>query len=411
MILTFSEYGDGGGAKPVRYVLSSTKKDGSKRAFPPRVLEGDAKGTRQLIDACPHKWKYTSLVLSFTPEEYSDELARKVLDDFKAAAFPGLEPHQFDFLAVLHQDTANPHIHVLVPRMELTTRKSLNIAPPPPYAKKAEKKTSAKATPLYWSLWSVITRDKHDLKAINAPNPLDVQPFTKFERKHLNKASLKNFPLLQQKMKIHEILNENIASGLIENREDLINFLKGSGFEISRITEKSISLKSDKKNIRLEGGIYERPSAGDKISYREIAEQSREAANSYAANFRTELESIKNRFEAQHKSKFCRNARIYGKRKPEKSASYKKIFRKNERGAEEGKGRKYLDSARDSGAPNSSNSVYNFSKDLDALIAAASINNWNASAENSLETAQNLADLQFAKAMKSAEGMTPRYKP
>ncbi|MEK5772681.1 relaxase/mobilization nuclease domain-containing protein, partial [Acinetobacter variabilis] len=61
-----------------------------------------------------------------TPEEI-----REVLDKFEDHAFAGLHKSQYHLFAVLHtDDDGSKHIHVLVPRMDLVSGKSLNIAPP-----------------------------------------------------------------------------------------------------------------------------------------------------------------------------------------------------------------------------------------------------------------------------------------
>lgn len=69
-----------------------------------------------------------------------------------------IAPHQFDLLAVLHGDTENPHLHIITPRLELTTRRAFNIAPP-----------GSQQT--YWSRWSEITRYKHGLKPVDSLTP------------------------------------------------------------------------------------------------------------------------------------------------------------------------------------------------------------------------------------------------
>ena len=49
----------------------------------------------------------------------------------KKHAFAGLDQSQYHLFAVLHtDDDGSKHIHVLVPRLDLQSGKSLNIAPP-----------------------------------------------------------------------------------------------------------------------------------------------------------------------------------------------------------------------------------------------------------------------------------------
>jgi hypothetical protein len=61
------------------------------------------------------------------------------------------------------------------------------------------------------------------------------------------------------KQQIGTAIAEQISNGNIQNRQDVVNTLENAGFEITRQTERSISIKNPdgKRNIRLEGVIYE----------------------------------------------------------------------------------------------------------------------------------------------------------
>jgi hypothetical protein len=83
-------------------------------------------------------------------------------------------------------------------------------------------------------------------------------------------------------------------SGEIKNRDDVIATLEGKGFEISRVTAKSISIKNpesaDKKNIRLKGLIYEqdfRFGEGLQRAIEEASERYRAAAQRRLQEART----------------------------------------------------------------------------------------------------------------------------
>ncbi len=62
-----------------------------------------------------------------TPEQLS-----AVINSFEETAFAGLEPDQYDILWVKHTHTGSDRVelHFVTPRVELTSGKSLNIAPP-----------------------------------------------------------------------------------------------------------------------------------------------------------------------------------------------------------------------------------------------------------------------------------------
>jgi hypothetical protein len=59
-----------------------------------------------------------------------NEQIQEVLNDFEKHAFSGLDPSQYHLFAVLHtDDDGSKHIHVLAPRLDIQSGKSLNIAP------------------------------------------------------------------------------------------------------------------------------------------------------------------------------------------------------------------------------------------------------------------------------------------
>lgn len=136
-------HGTGRGAGPVDYCISPVVPayDPVTRARisgqfvtrhpPPVVMEGDPARTRMLIDSSENKWKYTSGVLSFElSDNPSDDEQRAVMADFERVHFAGLEDDAYDILWVKHEHEGNVELHYVTPRIELTTGKSLNIAPP-----------------------------------------------------------------------------------------------------------------------------------------------------------------------------------------------------------------------------------------------------------------------------------------
>lgn len=260
MILSFSRHGIGGGAGPVRYISSEVKWDKTTRPRAPELVEGNCNYTEKLIDSLSRKYKYTSLTINFTAGEYSKELEKKLIEEFKKAAFIGIDKDDYDCLIYRHLDTANPHLHVIIPRVHLSTGRDLNIAPP-----------GSQAT--FWNAWSNATREKLGLNQIESKG-LDKKPFGKNELLAINKNN--NMPLLQYKVSIDKVIRQNIENGLLNNREDVIEFLKANGFTVARVTDSSISIATETKNIRLEGPIYERKTTTTGrhcLSYSEIARE------------------------------------------------------------------------------------------------------------------------------------------
>lgn len=147
MMVKFFPHGQGPAAPAVAYLIAETVKAYDehrnairdergqqawyRRATLPEVVEGTPALMQALIDAVPHQWRYKSGVISFAAEDAPNEQQqRAVIQRFEDFACAGLEADQFDMLWVRHTHAGRVELHFLMPRMELSTRKSLNIAPP-----------------------------------------------------------------------------------------------------------------------------------------------------------------------------------------------------------------------------------------------------------------------------------------
>lgn len=131
MLIKFLKHGKGHAQLAASYLIDEVDHLNRKRAEV-QVLAGDPQTFGAICDAIPHKWKYTSAVIAWSVEDdLSPEQIKEVLFEFEQHAFAGLKPHRYHMLAVMHQeDNGSKHVHVLVPRIDLETGKSLNIAPP-----------------------------------------------------------------------------------------------------------------------------------------------------------------------------------------------------------------------------------------------------------------------------------------
>ena len=131
MHIKFLDHGKGSPAKASAYLLDKLDHLGNVRAGI-EVLKGDATTFNAICDSSPHLWKYTSGVIAWSKDDApTDEQIKEVLDDFEKHAFSGLDPSQYHLFAVLHiDDDGSKHIHVLAPRLDIQSGKSLNIAPP-----------------------------------------------------------------------------------------------------------------------------------------------------------------------------------------------------------------------------------------------------------------------------------------
>ncbi|MDY6511473.1 relaxase/mobilization nuclease domain-containing protein [Acinetobacter faecalis] len=129
--IKFLEHGKGSAAHASAYLLDRLDHRGNVRAGV-QVLCGDATTFNAICHASPHLWKYTSGVIAWSKDDDpTDAQIMEVLKDFEEHAFAGLEQSQYHLFAVLHtDDDGSKHIHVLAPRLDIQSGKSLNIAPP-----------------------------------------------------------------------------------------------------------------------------------------------------------------------------------------------------------------------------------------------------------------------------------------
>ncbi|MGE4296467.1 MAG: relaxase/mobilization nuclease domain-containing protein [Desulfovibrionaceae bacterium] len=95
------------------------------------MLGGKLGQTRQIIDVLPHNWRYTSGGISFAREDApAAEQQREVMRDFERAAFAGIGRCNYDILWVRHSHAQRVELHFVIPRVELSTGKAFNPAPP-----------------------------------------------------------------------------------------------------------------------------------------------------------------------------------------------------------------------------------------------------------------------------------------
>uniref|UniRef100_UPI0030EBAD4C relaxase/mobilization nuclease domain-containing protein n=1 Tax=Sulfitobacter litoralis TaxID=335975 RepID=UPI0030EBAD4C len=147
MLIKFFRNGKGAGAGPVGYLVADKvlayddnrdlirDADGQPMTVTreplPEVLRGNPDRTEALIDASRHQWTYRAGVISFAATDVpTEEQQAEVMDHFEHLAFAGLDPEQYEVLWVRHTHEDRVELHFCTPRLELTSGRSLNIAPP-----------------------------------------------------------------------------------------------------------------------------------------------------------------------------------------------------------------------------------------------------------------------------------------
>lgn len=233
MIVQFFNRGKGGGSGPVEYLLGKDR-DREKA----ELLRGHPDETAAIIDGSPYAKKYTAGCLSFEESDIPTELKIKLMDSFEECIFAGLDKDQYNCLWVQHQDKGRLELNFVIPNVELLSGKRLQ-----PYYYKTDG----------WRVdaWRTIQNIENGFSDPDDPE----------KQQTLVKA--KDLPQSSQEIKeaIHDGLLSLAQQGTIQNRDDIVQILEANGFEISRITDNSISLKNPDpkgRNIRLKGAFYEK---------------------------------------------------------------------------------------------------------------------------------------------------------
>ena len=240
-------HGTGDGDRPVRYLIHEDVP--SRKEHPPEVLRGDPKLTAALINSIERRWKFTSGVLAWHPDDDVNEAQeRDVMDAFERVAFAGLEADLRHILWVRHRHAGHHELHFLIPRMELSSGKDFNACPPG------------------WQKDFAVFRDLFNwregwARPDDSARTRDFLP-DKADLLHVQAArwnrEIKNSDREDAKAAITELLKSRLAQGEIKSREDVLRILKKEGLHISRTGKDYIGVVVPESGlkIRLKGGIF-----------------------------------------------------------------------------------------------------------------------------------------------------------
>ncbi len=251
IIKIFKRVGKGSSRGPISYLLGKDKDGKPREPAPvelnqPMTSEGSKDAVAFLIDSNKRANKYTSGVIAFRDDEKLRPMQiQEIIKDFRKTFLPGLDENNVPVLWVMHREKGNTELHFLVPKMEATTGKAFNIAPPGPASQKI------------FEDFQKLQNDKLGFKQV-VPSLLKAQ-FDTFEKG-------------TRKEKISSYLVEKVKANEIHNRSDLLRHLQHNlKWKVTRIGEDYISvIPTGKTNpIRLRG-----PAFTAKADYRDMLKQS-----------------------------------------------------------------------------------------------------------------------------------------
>lgn len=236
MHIKFLPHGTGVGQDAIDYLLGEEDHKGEIRAGV-EVWRGNPALTGKLIDSLKTVHRYSSAVINFSPEDNpNDDELNAFLDDFERVSFAGLEKDQYDWSAVVHREkNGGVHIHVIVPRVELTNGRAMNVAPPG------------------WQLTYDPLRDalNHEKGWARPDDPSRARLVQQGKAKPQWRAGV------DHKIVLTDYLTELVANGLVSDRQGVLQALGELG-EITRAGTDyvSVKLEGSAKAIRLKGLLY-----------------------------------------------------------------------------------------------------------------------------------------------------------
>lgn len=310
MLLKFFNRGTGKGKTAVEYLLKEMDASGIRREPAPELLRGNPQQTIQLIDSLNFKHKYRSGVISFAPKDApTNEQLEAIMDSFEKTAFAGLDRDRYSILWVKHTHTGDNRVelHFITPRVELTTGKSLNIAPP--------------GWGNYFRPWRDYWNYSHEWASPDDPQRARAyhpgyQALVDASARRLEIAEKSTHTREDYRQIITNYVTENIRLGRVKNRTHAIALLEKSGFQITRAGEDYITVFNEQigQKLRLKGGIYSaswRLGQGLTAETRSGKETDRSTALSRIREAETELTTrIKERVE-YHQSRYGNNEAVH----------------------------------------------------------------------------------------------------
>lgn len=298
MIVKFFKYGKNKN-KPVKavkqavgYLYSEQGANKERRSVKPETVRGDPQNFSDVVAYGNHAGRYTSGVLSFAESDLDAEAQEKIIDDFEKTLLPGLEFDQYSSLWVRHRDKGRLELHFMFAGEELYTNKRLNA-----YYHRAD------GTRI--NAWKDAINVEYGLKDPNHPASKDRISYAR------------NLPKGRKEIveALSDYILEMISKEVIEpSRDGILKGLKQLNLEVSRETNKSISIKDPEggQNIRLKGSLWERDFKPDRHTKKAVRQRSQE----YDSRSKERARIARNRVNELCERRESLNRKKYAKPEP-----------------------------------------------------------------------------------------------
>ena len=261
MLLKFFKTKNGGSIAGINYLLNHRIKD--KTAF---VLKGCEAVTRQIVSNITKKQKLCMGCLSFEESDIDLNIKQKIIDEFETLLFRKYK-ERFNILWVQHVDKGRLELNFAIPKIDLESGMAFN----PYYDKKDRALIDA---------WQNLTNFK-----FNFSDPKDPA------KAHMLQGSRKEIGVIKDYIELEKILTEKFINQEFTCRDDILNALKSSDIDITRIGKDYISVKlpNSKKAKRFKGDMF-----NEEFRNIKSMEQLRGKAETRATEFRNRADEQTN---------------------------------------------------------------------------------------------------------------------
>ncbi len=240
MVLTLNDKSKGK-SEVVEYHLDERVQEGT--AY---TVRGNPELTKALIRSQHRVHKYKSGGLMFDKDDkLTDAIEQEIMDSFEDMVFVGIDKSQYNILWVKHVDKGRVELNFIIVREDLASGKDLDIH------------SHRRDLPLF-NMWKNGINKKYGFADPEA-NSRKQTPKQRAKAKTKNRDWADNqTSFIAKRADIEEKLVSLAQSGRFENRDEMLTFLENEGYEISRKSATSFSIKHPelgKKAKRLQDNI------------------------------------------------------------------------------------------------------------------------------------------------------------
>ena len=231
MIVKFFGNKKGGSVASINYLLDKRTQQGTAR-----ILQGDEKLTRAIIESMSQKNKTCMGCLAFEESNIDEELKFEIMQSFENMLLTPEMQGRYNILWVEHIDKGRLELNFVIPKIDLESKKAFN-----PYFHKIDFKRRA--------CWSDLINLRYGFT--NPKDPAKAQSITNSDKK--KKLMFKDYE------KLDEYFKESVALENFTSRAEIIEFCKENDIEVTREGKDYLGLKlpDSKKAKRFKGGIYD----------------------------------------------------------------------------------------------------------------------------------------------------------